>query len=91
MSQPSPDFKPREYDASEFEPLPFYPFDERSLSLPLDVDECATAIYLSHGDIGAAAALLKVSPARLNRVVRASPRLMRLKAAASAGGVSRAP
>ena len=76
---PSPVFKLREHDASEFEPLPFYPFDERSLSLPLDVEEAATAIYLARGDIGAAAALLKVTPARLNRVVRGSLRLQRLR------------
>jgi hypothetical protein len=86
MSQPSPDFKPRKYDASEFVPLPFYPFDERSLSLPLDVEEAATAIYIARGDINAAAALLKVTPARLNRIVRASPRLMRLQAALRPAG-----
>ena len=71
MVEPSP---------AEFEPLPFYPFDERSLSLPLDVEECATALYLAHGALNRAAELLKVSPARLNRVVRRSPRLQRLRA-----------
>jgi hypothetical protein len=70
----------RVYSPAEFVPLPYIAWDSRPETLPLDVDECAAAIYLSHGDIGTAAALLKVSPARLNRVVRASPRLMRLKA-----------
>jgi hypothetical protein len=77
---PSPVFKPREHDASEFEPLPFYPFDERSLSLPLDVEEAATAIYLARGDISAAASLLKVTSSRLNKLIRRSPRLMLLRA-----------
>ena len=48
--------------------------------LPLDIEEAATALFLKHGDLDAAAARLKVTPARLNRVVRRSPRLMRLKA-----------
>ena len=72
MSRPSPD---------EFVPLPFFNWTERPLALPLDVDEVATALYLSSGDAAAAAELLKVSVSRLNRVIRPSPRLMRLKAA----------
>ena len=71
MSRPTPD---------EFLPLPFYPFDERSLTYPIDQEEAATALYLSNGDVSAAAELLKVSIPRFNRVVRRSPRLMRLKA-----------
>jgi hypothetical protein len=78
---PSPVFKPRQHDASEFEPLPFYPFDERSLSLPLDVEEAATAIFLARGDIREAASLLKVTPSRLSKLIRRSPRLQRLQAA----------
>ena len=68
------------HEPTVFVPLPFFGWPERPLSLPLDVEECATALYLAPGDVGASAALLKVSPARLNRVVRTSPRLMRLKA-----------
>ena len=46
----------------EFIPLPFYPWTERPSTLPLDPDECATAIHVAKGDIPkAAAALLKVS------------------------------
>ena len=67
---PSPD---------EFLPLPFYGWLERPLDLPIDPDEAATAIYLAHGALNRAAELLKVSPARLNRVVRRSPRLQRLR------------
>jgi hypothetical protein len=69
MSQPSPD---------EFVPLPYFPWLSRPETLPLDADEAATALYLAKGNPAAAAALLKVSPARLNRVVRRSPRLQRL-------------
>ena len=71
MRHPSPD---------EFFPLPFYGWLERPPSLPLDVEEAATALFLSHGDLNRAAARLKVAPARLSRIVRASPRLMRLRA-----------
>jgi hypothetical protein len=66
--------------ADEFFPLPYFGWLERPLDLPLDVEECATAIYLKNGDLDAAAARLKVTPARLDRVVRRSPRLMRLVA-----------
>ena len=59
----------------EFIPLPFYPFTERPATLPLDPDECATAIHIAKGDISAAAALLKVPEFRLNRLVRRTPRL----------------
>ena len=67
-----------------FFPLPYFGWLERPLDLPLDVEECATAIYLKNGDLDAAAARLKVTPARLNKVVRRSPRLMRLIAAMQA-------
>jgi hypothetical protein len=69
-----------EPSSDQFLPLPFYGWLERPPDLPIDFDEAATAIYIAHGDISAAAALLKVTPARLNRVVRGSPRLVRLKA-----------
>ena len=63
----------------EFLPLPFYGWLERPLDLPIDFDEAATAIYIAHGDISAAAALLKVTPARLNKLIRRSPKLQRLR------------
>ena len=75
MRRPTPD---------EFLPLPYFGWLERPLSLPLDIEECATAIYLENGDLDAAAARLKVSRARLDRVVCRSSRLMRLKAVMSA-------
>jgi hypothetical protein len=64
----------RDHD-DEFLPLPYYPWDERSPTLALTHDECATAIYLDHGDLEAAAARLKVPLIRLTRMLRQSPRL----------------
>jgi hypothetical protein len=70
MSRPSPD---------EFVQLPYFGWDTRPETVPLDVEECATAIYLAKGDIRAAAARLKVTVAKLNRMVRRYPRLQRLR------------
>lgn len=69
MSRPQP---------YEFLPLPYYPWTSRPKSIPLDQDEAATALYLNHGDIRAAAARLKVTVSRLMKTVRKSPRLLRL-------------
>ena len=62
----------------EFIPLPFYPFTERPATLPLDPDECATAIHLAKGDIPAAAALLKIPQYKLEREIRRHPNLSRI-------------
>lgn len=56
-------------------PLPTMPYDERPVALPLDIEECRTAIWRCRGNITKAAVLLKVSPDRLRRFVRKSPRL----------------
>ena len=61
----------------EFEPLPFYPWDERPPTLPIDQEEAATAIHLGH-NLPAAALLLKVPEFRLRRLVNQSPRLQRV-------------
>jgi hypothetical protein len=63
----------------EFAPLPYYPWEERPPTLPIDQDEAATAIHLAH-TLPGAAALLKVPEFRLNRLVRHSPRLQRILA-----------
>ena len=62
----------------EFAPLPFYPWDSRPPHLPLDHDEVASAIHLANGDLVRAAFLLKVPIVRINRSLRASPRLQRI-------------
>lgn len=56
-------------------PLPTMPYDERPVELPLDVEECRTAIWYNRGNVTKAAAMLKISPMRLRRFVTASPRL----------------
>jgi hypothetical protein len=61
----------------EFAPLPFYPWESRPETLPIDQDEAATAIHLGH-NLPKAAALLKVPEFRLKRLVKASPRLSRI-------------
>lgn len=57
-------------------PLPTAPYSERPGSLPLDVEECRTALWLNKGNITAAAEQLKVSPQRLRAFVNNSPRLL---------------
>jgi hypothetical protein len=57
---------------------PFYPWESRSETYPLDEDEVATALYLANGDLKAAAALLKVSLSRLKKPIRRIPRLQHL-------------
>ena len=69
-----------ELDAGSYLPLPFYPWPERPARLPLDVEEAATSLFLAHGDINRAAERLRVTPARLNKCIRKSPRLIRLQA-----------
>jgi hypothetical protein len=69
----------REYLVDGFTQLPYFGWDSRPETLALDVDECMTALFLAGGDVGAAAALLKVSVPRLNKVIRRVPKLGRLR------------
>ena len=62
----------------EFLPLPYYSYDQRPSTTPIDPEEAATALYLAEGEIALAAQTLKVEPLRLVRVIRRSPRLTRL-------------
>lgn len=56
-------------------PLPTVPYDERPDALPLDIEECRTALWLHRGNVTEAAKRLKVTPARLRAMIRNSPRL----------------
>jgi hypothetical protein len=69
-----------ELDAGSYLPLPFYNWPERPHSIPLDVEEVATSLFLADGNVSAAAERLRVPPARLNKCIRKSPRLIRLQA-----------
>jgi hypothetical protein len=66
MSAPTPD---------EFEPLPYFPFNQRPSTMPLTVDEVATALFLDCGRIDLAAARLKVAPHQVKRLIQRVPQL----------------
>lgn len=51
------------------------PYSERPSSLPLDIEECRTAIWKQRGNISNAAAMLKISASRLRTFIKNSPRL----------------
>ena len=72
--------------ADEFVTLPWYNWDARPDTVPLDDNECATAIYLDNGDINKAAMRLRITVARLNKSIRKSPKLQRLIAALAEPG-----
>lgn len=54
-------------------PLPTMPYNERPVELPLDVQECRTALWRTRGNITKAAELLKISSGRFRRFVEKSP------------------
>lgn len=56
-------------------PLPTMPFSERPSELPLDIEECRTALWLHRGNITEAAKRLKTSSSRLRAFIKGSPRL----------------
>ena len=76
----------RRPEADEFLPLPFFPWIERPQSIPLDVEEAATALFLENGDVGRAAERLRMTVGQLNRVIRKSPRLAAAHRRLDAGG-----
>lgn len=60
---------------SDLIPLPTMPYDSRPIELPLDVEECRTALWRAKGNVSEAAKLLKTDTLRLRRFVSQSPRL----------------
>ena len=62
----------------EFVQLPYFPWDTRPSTVPLDADECATAIYLANGKLDRAAELLKIDQRQLKKMIRRIPRLRHL-------------
>jgi hypothetical protein len=52
-------------EPTDLMPLPTMPYDERPMSLPLDVEECRTALWRVRGNVTEAAKLIKVHPNRL--------------------------
>lgn len=57
-------------------PLPTMPYDERPVALPLDIEECRTALWRVRGNVTQAANLLKVPASRLRKFISNSPRLV---------------
>lgn len=57
--------------------LPTMPWDARPSDMPLNIEECRTALWLHRGNITQAANTLKVSSQRLRTFVQNSPRLSR--------------
>jgi hypothetical protein len=55
--------------------LPTAPYAERPVALPLDIEECRTAIWLARGNISEAAKILKITSLRLRNFVAKSPYL----------------
>ena len=53
-------------------PLPTMPYNERPLELPLDIEECRTALWMSDGNITDAAKRLKISSGRLRTFIKNS-------------------
>lgn len=56
-------------------PLPTMPWSVRPAELPLDIEECRTALWQSRGNVTEAAKRLKISSQRLRKFVRSSPYL----------------
>jgi len=56
-------------------PLPTAPYSERPLSMPLEIEECRTAIWIARGNITEAAKILKTTSLRLRTFVNKSPYL----------------
>lgn len=55
--------------------LPTMPYNERPPELPLDIEECRTAIWMASGNITEAAKLLKTTSIRMRAFVKKSPYL----------------
>jgi hypothetical protein len=64
----------------EFLPLPYFPWAARPSHAVLEVEECATALYLEAGVVSRAAGRLRVEPLRLQRAINRSGRLRKLHA-----------
>lgn len=56
-------------------PLPSMPYDVRPVELPLDIEECRTALWRCNGNITKASQLLKISSLRLRNFIKKSPYL----------------
>lgn len=60
---------------ADLRPLPTMPYDQRPAELPLDIEECRTALWKCRGNITKAAELLKTTSSRLRIFIAKSPYL----------------
>ena len=60
---------------SDLVALPTMPYSERPVELPLNVEECRTAVWMAAGNITEAAKLLKITSIRLRNFIKKSPYL----------------
>lgn len=58
------------YQPNDLIPLPTMPYDERPAELPLDREECRTALWRAKGNVSEAAKLLKVPSLRLRNFIK---------------------
>lgn len=56
--------------------LPTMPYDQRPNELPLDIEECRTAIWMVSGNVTDAAKILKTTPIRLRNFIKKSAYLL---------------
>lgn len=73
MDEGTPSFEDRL--PGDLLPLPTAPYAERPIALPLDIEECRTALWLARGNVTKAAEIIKVSSGRFRRFVEKSPYL----------------
>lgn len=57
---------------SDLVSIPTSPWDERPDELPLDTQECRTALWMARGNVTEAAEILKVTSMRLRRFIKGS-------------------
>jgi hypothetical protein len=58
-------------------PLPTRPWDIRPAEIPLDTEECRTALWMTRGNVTEAAAILKITSMRLRQFIDKSEYLKR--------------
>lgn len=57
---------------TDLQAIPTAPWDERPDELPLDTQECRTALWMARGNVSEAAEILKVTSMRLRRFIKGS-------------------
>ena len=60
---------------SDLVALPTMPYSERPAELPLDLEECRTALWMASGNVTEASKLLKTTSIRLRAFIKKSPYL----------------